>query len=76
MRVKHCKVWNFCRFFLEDDDKLEEIRKNYTSGELLTGELKKILIDTLTPILAKHQEIRSKITDETLVTFMTPRKLC
>ena len=31
-------------FFLEDDDKLEEIRVKYSKGELLTGEVKDILI--------------------------------
>lgn len=66
----------FFRFFLDDDEKLEDIKKQYTSGELLTGELKKILIDTLTPVLTSHQHIRSQISDETLQTFMTPRKLC
>lgn len=64
------------RFFLDDDEKLEEIKENYTSGKLLTGELKKFLIDVLTPVLTKHQEIRSQITDDTLQMFMTPRKLC
>ncbi|KAH1007787.1 hypothetical protein HUJ04_004981 [Dendroctonus ponderosae] len=63
-------------FFLHDDEKLEEIKENYTSGKLLTGELKKFLIDVLTPVLTKHQEIRSQVTDDTLQTFMTPRKLC
>lgn len=63
------------RFFLEDDEKLEQIRKDYSSGALLTGELKKILIDTITPIIVQHQERRAKITQEELKLFMTPRKL-
>ncbi|ERL90416.1 tryptophan--tRNA ligase, cytoplasmic [Dendroctonus ponderosae] len=68
--------YQYLRFFLHDDEKLEEIKENYTSGKLLTGELKKFLIDVLTPVLTKHQEIRSQVTDDTLQTFMTPRKLC
>ncbi|KAL0269107.1 UNVERIFIED_CONTAM: hypothetical protein PYX00_006942 [Menopon gallinae] len=67
--------YQYLTFFLEDDDKLMEIKKNYVSGELLTGELKKILIDTLQPLVAAHQERRAKITDEMLKTYMTPRKL-
>ncbi|XP_060533920.1 tryptophan--tRNA ligase, cytoplasmic [Cylas formicarius] len=67
--------YQYLRFFLDDDDKLEQIRKDYTSGKLLTGELKKILIDTLTPVLVQHQENRAKITDDVLEKFMTPRKL-
>ena len=43
------------RFFLEDDDKLEKIRLDYSSGELLSGFLKKELIDILTPLVLEHQ---------------------
>nr|CAH7761868.1 unnamed protein product [Callosobruchus chinensis] len=67
--------FQYLRFFLEDDDKLEQIRKDYSSGELLTGELKKILIETITPIIVQHQEQRAKVTDEVLKQYMTPRKL-
>uniref|UniRef100_A0ACB8FZ79 Uncharacterized protein n=1 Tax=Sphaerodactylus townsendi TaxID=933632 RepID=A0ACB8FZ79_9SAUR len=37
----------YLTFFLEDDEKLEQIKQAYTSGALLTGELKKLLIETL-----------------------------
>ncbi|XP_044263193.1 tryptophan--tRNA ligase, cytoplasmic [Tribolium madens] len=67
--------YQYLTFFLEDDGKLEQIRKDYTSGALLTGELKKILIDTLTPIVTQHQERRAKITDDIIKQFMTPREL-
>lgn len=67
--------YQYLRFFMEDDERLEQIRKDYTSGELLTGELKKILIETLTPIISEHQERRKNVTDEVLRQFMTPRKL-
>nr|XP_022914046.1 tryptophan--tRNA ligase, cytoplasmic [Onthophagus taurus] len=74
----NCEVdisFKYLTFFLEDDAKIEQIRKDYSSGALLTGELKKILIDTLTPIIQQHQERRAKITNEELKLFMTPRKL-
>lgn len=67
--------YQYLTFFLEDDEKLAEIKKNYTSGQLLTGELKKILIDVLQPIIGAHQERRAKVTDEVVKQFMTPRKL-
>lgn len=69
-------AYQYLTFFLEEDERLEQIRKDYKSGTLLTGEIKKILIDILNPILAKHQEERAKITDDVLKQFMTPRKLC
>lgn len=74
----NCEVdisFQYLRFFLEDDARLEEIRRDYTSGALLTGELKKILIETITPIVTQHQERRAKITEEVLKQYMTPRKL-
>ncbi|KAK7905060.1 hypothetical protein WMY93_017667 [Mugilogobius chulae] len=54
----------YLTFFLEDDEKLEKIRQDYTSGALLTGELKKILIETLQPMIATHQERRKQVTEE------------
>ncbi|EFA07367.1 tryptophan--tRNA ligase, cytoplasmic [Tribolium castaneum] len=68
-------AYQYLTFFLEDDDKLEQIRKDYTSGALLTGELKKILVDILTPIVMQHQERRAKVTDDVIKQFMTPREL-
>nr|XP_034961781.1 tryptophan--tRNA ligase, cytoplasmic [Zootoca vivipara]XP_034961789.1 tryptophan--tRNA ligase, cytoplasmic [Zootoca vivipara]XP_034961799.1 tryptophan--tRNA ligase, cytoplasmic [Zootoca vivipara]XP_034961808.1 tryptophan--tRNA ligase, cytoplasmic [Zootoca vivipara] len=65
----------YLTFFLEDDDKLEQIKQAYTSGALLTGELKKVLIETLQPLIAAHQQRRKQITDEMVKEFMTPRKL-
>ncbi|XP_048831554.1 tryptophan--tRNA ligase, cytoplasmic [Brienomyrus brachyistius] len=65
----------YLTFFLEDDDQLEKIRQDYTSGALLTGELKKYLIETLQPLILAHQEKRNEITDEIVKEFMTPRPL-
>ncbi|KAG8514422.1 Tryptophan--tRNA ligase, cytoplasmic [Galemys pyrenaicus] len=65
----------YLTFFLEDDDKLEQIRKDYTSGAMLTGELKKELVDVLQPLIAEHQARRQAVTDEIVKEFMTPRKL-
>lgn len=67
--------FQYLTFFLEDDASLEEIRAAYSKGEMLTGELKKVLIDTLTPVLVEQQTRRAQITEEQLKLFMTPRKL-
>ncbi|GLV40236.1 Tryptophanyl-tRNA synthetase [Carabus blaptoides fortunei] len=67
--------YQYLRFFLDDDERLEQIRNDYSSGALLTGELKKILIETIQPIVGQHQERRAAITDELLKQFMAPRKL-
>lgn len=49
--------------------------QDYLSGALLTGELKKLLIETLQPIILQHQERRKQVTAETVKEFMTPRPL-
>ncbi|GAQ43710.1 hypothetical protein AtubIFM55763_008932 [Aspergillus tubingensis] len=65
----------YLTYFEEDDAKLEEIYKNYKSGELLTGELKKMTIEVLQQYVAAFQEKRKEVTDEVLAAYMKPRKL-
>ncbi|XP_076311613.1 tryptophanyl-tRNA synthetase [Tachypleus tridentatus] len=67
--------YQYLRFFMEDSDRLDEIRKDYSSGDLLTGYLKKELITILQGIVAEHQECRKFITDDIVKQFMMPRKL-
>lgn len=67
--------YQYLTFFLEDDDKLAEIKEEYSSGRMLTGELKKMLIETLQPIVAQHIERRKEVTDEMIAEFMRPRPL-
>jgi tryptophanyl-tRNA synthetase len=33
---------------MEDDERLEEIRRDYASGRMMSGEIKKELIDCIT----------------------------
>lgn len=62
-------------FFLSDDDELERIRLAFSSGEMSSAEIRKIVIDCLQPIVGQHQEKRKLVTDEVVEQFMTPRKL-
>ena len=39
--------YQYLQFFLDDDEKLEEIRVKYSSGEMLTSEVKKVLIECI-----------------------------
>ena len=36
--------WKYLNFFLDDDEKLAEIGREYSSGRMLTGEIKAELI--------------------------------
>jgi len=62
-------------FFLEDDEKLEEVRVKYSSGEMLTGEVKQLLIECLQKYVADFQERRKKVTNDIVKHFMSIRKI-
>jgi len=52
----------YLKYFFEDDDKkLAQIYKDYKSGKMLTGDLKKYTIDKANKFLAKHQAARKKV---------------
>jgi len=67
--------YQWLTFFEEDDQKLERIREEYSSGRMMTGEIKKELIDCITPLVQQHQEARAQVTDEMVKAFMTPRPM-
>jgi len=48
------------KYFEFDDEKLKKIYDNYSSGKLLSGEVKKILIDKINDFLAGHQKRRKE----------------
>jgi len=52
--------FQWLKYFEPDDKKLEKIEKDYRSGKLLTGELKKILIDKINAFLKEHQKKRKE----------------
>ena len=54
------------------DDRLNEIATKYKNGDMLTGEVKKELINVLQKVVANnnHQENRSKVTDDAVEKFM------
>tara|TARA_Y100000310_G_C20623786_1_gene784730 strand:+ start:333 stop:1454 length:1122 start_codon:yes stop_codon:yes gene_type:complete len=56
--------------FEEDDKKLKQIEKDYKSGKLLTGELKKYTIEKISSFLKEHQKRRAKITQKDIDKFL------
>ena len=52
-------------FFLQD----------YSSGAMLSGEIKKILIEKLTRVVLGHQTSKKSITEDIVRGFLTPRQL-
>ncbi len=51
-------AYQWLTFFEEDDELLKNIYHDYKSGQLLSGEIKKLLIDKLNTFLAEHQKKR------------------
>lgn len=62
------------RYLLDDDDKLNEIGEKYKSGELLSGEIKKILIDVVVDLIQTHKKKRDSLTDDQIDYFFNPNK--
>lgn len=52
--------YQWLTFFEESDKKLKKVYDDYKSGDLLTGELKQILVDKVNNLLKEHQERREK----------------
>jgi len=53
--------YQYLKMFFEDDDKkLKKIHDDYKSGKLLSGEIKKILIDKVNDFLKHHQAEKEK----------------
>jgi len=53
--------------FESDDNKIEEIRKEYSSGNMLSGEIKKLLIEKINYLLTLHREAKDEAKDSGLL---------
>ena len=67
--------YNYLKFFLDDDEKLADIGYKYSKGEMLTSEVKNILIEVLQKIIGDHQTARKNVTLEMINTFMKIRPI-
>lgn len=64
-------AYQYLVFFLEDDEKLKQYRDGYTKGEILSGEMKRLCIETVQAFVADFQERRKEVTDAVLEKFYT-----
>jgi tryptophanyl-tRNA synthetase len=65
----------YLSFFMDDEPRLESIRAAYAKGELLTGEVKGILIDVLIDLVTRHQRARAKVSEDVVDAFLATRRL-
>jgi tryptophanyl-tRNA synthetase len=70
--------YQWLRFFLEDDEELDRIGREYGSGSgeyWSTGNVKARLVRCLQDLVREHQERRSHLSDETVREWMTERRI-
>lgn len=70
-----CVAYQWLCFFLEDDEKWEQITKDYKSGVMMSGQVKAVLIEVLSNFATEHQQKRAQITDADIDFVMTRRLL-
>eukprot|EP00038_Savillea_parva_P029931 m.74336 g.74336 ORF g.74336 m.74336 type:complete len:656 (-) comp8908_c0_seq1:240-2207(-) len=63
--------YQYLRFFLADDARLKEIGDLYSSGKMLTGEVKDVLVKVLQDVVKNHQDAKAKVTDEEIAYYMS-----
>lgn len=68
-------AYQYLSFFKDDDEFLKETYDSYKSGDLLSGEMKKLSIEVLQEFVKGFQERRAKVNDDVLDKFMKPHKL-
>ncbi|BGP50216.1 tryptophan--tRNA ligase [Rhodotorula kratochvilovae] len=61
--------FQYLTFFLDDDAEVEQIRQDYRSGKLLTGELKQKTISLLQDFVKAFQDRRAAVTDNLVKAF-------
>lgn len=67
--------FQFLTFFLEDDERLDEIKQAYEKGEMSSGEMKASATKELQEYVAAFRERRKSVTPEIRAEFMRPRQL-
>lgn len=67
--------FQYLEYFLEDAEELMRIKNDYRDGKMLTGEVKKILIQELQKLIGEFQERRKNVTQEVVEQFFAIRML-
>lgn len=66
--------YQYMSFFIDDDAELARMAQEYTSGRMLTGEIKKLCIETMQRVVKDFQDRRAKVTDEIVDYYMDARR--
>ena len=66
--------YQYLCYFLESDQELEKIAKDYSNGDMLTGQLKQFTANIIADVIIKHQEAKALISQELLNYFFDRSK--
>lgn len=59
-------AFQYLLYFEHDDGKLADIARRYRSGDLLSGDIKKLMADAVCAFLEEHQKKRAQLTPEVI----------
>lgn len=62
-------AYQYLRYFEDNDEVLQNIHDNFKKGDLSCGEIKKLMVERLMPIINQVKANRAKITKEVLDEF-------
>mmetsp|Transcript_20905 Transcript_20905/g.54332 ORF Transcript_20905/g.54332 Transcript_20905/m.54332 type:complete len:649 (+) Transcript_20905:266-2212(+) len=63
--------YQYLRFFMADDSKLKDIGDKYSSGKMLTADVKNELVGVLQKVVQDHKDAKAKVTDDEIAYFMS-----
>jgi len=66
--------YQYLRYFEPKDQILEKVGEEYSSGKMLTSEIKKIMGETVAKFILDHQKKRSQVTDNMVKKFYDLKK--
>ena len=61
--------YQYLRFFEFDDQKLQQIRREFSSGQMSCGEIKKLMASKLVEVISHHSHQKSLVTQEMVKDF-------
>lgn len=67
--------YQYLRYFEHDDTVLNNIKTEFTKGNMLCSEIKTILANKLTSVITEHQNNRKQVTEEVLEDFYSRKQL-
>lgn len=66
--------FQYLTFFLESDERLEELKRGYQNGSVMSGDMKKACIEVLQEFVKGFQERRQAVTDADVKFFMDDKR--